>query len=353
MILSRLVDHGATRIRARFWEATFAKTGLDRTHPVHFQCSVTDRCNYACQYCNHWSRSTYSDEMTLAEWQNAIRGIKRFPGKALLQFTGGEPFVWPHFADLGLFCADEGVDWDVITNGSAFHNAKVVRAVVSARPLKVDISVDGANPAVHDLARGVDGSLNRIERGLSLLRAERDRIGVTFPIRIKTTVSRINVSHLEPLAEWAEKHGASAIDFNLATRWGGVYDPPVLDRQDDDVEIRRQINLLKEAEKRVGVAISLMGLNTVSSYKQAPCRQSLRDFNISPNGDVRSCKCSPVLGNLRDSEPTEIWSGSIAKAVRTKSKGCTMAIAEIREAISCNSNRSILKDIRRALTIKS
>ena len=174
-----------------------------------------------------------------------------------------------------------------------------------------------------------------------------------FPIRIKTVVSRINLSNLEPMVEWATTHGASAIDFNLATRWSGVKNPPVLRGHEDDDELQRQIVHLKGIKARSSIAISYVGLLKQNSYRDAPCRQAIREFQIAPNGDVRSCRCSGILGNLRESSPLEVWWSSLAKDARVKSALCTRKIAEDKGAVSCRAGHTILGDVRKALSIRS
>jgi MoaA/NifB/PqqE/SkfB family radical SAM enzyme len=52
--------------------------------------------------------------------------------------------------DLLEFCHEHSIDFGVITNGSAFESERVIRRLVAARPLKVDISVDGPTAEIHD-----------------------------------------------------------------------------------------------------------------------------------------------------------------------------------------------------------
>src|ERR1035437_799755 len=129
----RLTRQSYARIRTGFYEHLLRWTGSDFTRPVFIRCTLTERCNYKCQYCNHWRQESYSNEMSLEEWKKAILSLKDFASPLLLQFTGGEPFVWPHFIELVEFCQSVGVDWAFITNGSAFASEKTVRRIVAAK----------------------------------------------------------------------------------------------------------------------------------------------------------------------------------------------------------------------------
>jgi len=60
----------------------------------------------------------------------------------------------------------------VTTNGSCLTE-RVVNKVVAAKPFNVNISVDGHISEIHDYARGINGSLEKITKHLKILLAER------------------------------------------------------------------------------------------------------------------------------------------------------------------------------------
>jgi MoaA/NifB/PqqE/SkfB family radical SAM enzyme len=125
--------------------------------------------------------------MTLDDWKSALARLKEFVHPLVVQFIGGEPFVWPKFLELIEFCRANDINWGVITNGSAF-SAKITKRVAVARPINIDVSVDGATSNIHDRARGIEGSLEKITSGVLRLLGERDKAGQKFPVRIKCTV---------------------------------------------------------------------------------------------------------------------------------------------------------------------
>ena len=78
MLVTRLAKQGYSRVRASFGELVFRRTGLDLTRPVFVQCILTERCNYKCLYCFHWRQESYTDEMSLNEWKDAILNLNKF-----------------------------------------------------------------------------------------------------------------------------------------------------------------------------------------------------------------------------------------------------------------------------------
>src|SRR5260370_22271930 len=130
----------------------------------------------------------------------AVLSIREFIGAYNIQFSGGEPFVKKGFVELVQFCHQKGIDWGVITNGSAFSRA-VVKAVVDSSPSNIDISVDASSALIHDQVRGTPGSLAKITDGIGLLLEERKASRRRFPIRIKSTAHLRNCRHLPRLVE--------------------------------------------------------------------------------------------------------------------------------------------------------
>ncbi|HUQ35683.1 MAG TPA: radical SAM protein [Aestuariivirga sp.] len=345
------------RVLTSINEHIYRKTGADFTHPTFIRCIVTERCNYKCQYCSHWRQERYTQEMSLEDWKRAIVSLKEFKHPLVVQFVGGEPFVWPHFIDLVEFCRSIDVNWGVITNGSVFTNEKIVKKIVAARPLNIDISVDSSKSEIHDKARGVDGSLVRIEAGMRLLVAARKQGKHWFPIRIKPTVHRLNASHLVEIVNWARRQGATSIDFSPVRLWRKEdIDALWVSTQEQQSSLKEQIDDVIKMQANGGpIETSKNKLESIPSHfageevqhGAVKCRSALRDFLIHPNGDVIVCSCFPVVGNLREQSAKSIWKGTRAKQARQASLKCkTYTTGAI--ATSCTAHRSLWQDLRRA-----
>ena len=66
-------------------------------------------CNVKCRYCEYWRLKHYVQEMTIEEWQSALKSIKEFVGTFSINFSGGEPFIKPGFIDLLGWCHRNGI----------------------------------------------------------------------------------------------------------------------------------------------------------------------------------------------------------------------------------------------------
>src|SRR5215213_789808 len=218
MKLTHLAGLALKHVRNGFAEELYLQTRKDVTRPVVVYGMVNEWCNYKCRYCEYWRLKEYKEEMTIAEWQNALLSLKEFVGRFHIEYSGGEPFIKKGFVDLLEFCSQHGIDWGVTTNGSAF-TPSIVQRVVAAKPFNINMSLDSNRPEVHDYARGVDGSLERITNGLKMLIAERNKAGLNFPVIIKPVVHKLNFRHLPEIVDYAEELGATAVNFQPIDRW--------------------------------------------------------------------------------------------------------------------------------------
>jgi MoaA/NifB/PqqE/SkfB family radical SAM enzyme len=358
MRMRTAVGIGMQRVAQEMRELVYLATGLDMTQPRSIGAILTERCNNRCLSCGSWRKDGDAEELTLEQWVTAFADLRRFVGDFVVQFSGGEPFVFKPFLDLVEWCSASGIRWVVTTNGSAL-SAKNAGRLARARPLAVNISVDGATDAVHDRSRGVAGSLQAITRGIATLRETRQQSGASFPIRIKATVHRENMREMADLVRWTERVGANSIDFSPVRPWTPEVESSLWLRASDEQCLADVVDTLV-AMKRAGAPIETEEARIRSwpahfrahriTPSLGPCRVGLRDYCILPNGDVRSCWFYPVLGNVKSSSAKAVWLGAVAQALRAEMTRCP-SFGDAKCALSCLSHRTLREDARRVILL--
>jgi len=133
---------------------------------------LTERCNNACLHCYNnrpeSDASARSRELTTDHWQDVLLQAVDL-GALSVRFTGGEPLLYPGFADLYCFARRLGL------KVTLFTNARLITpdlAALFARipPLeKIEISVYGMTPASYDAVVCAPGAYHAFRRGLDLL----------------------------------------------------------------------------------------------------------------------------------------------------------------------------------------
>ncbi|NTU52426.1 MAG: radical SAM protein [Chlorobiaceae bacterium] len=356
MNITELARMGLTHGRNALAESVYLKTGVDFTRPVTFHALFNERCNCKCRHCEYWRQAEYIPEMSVEEWQQALLSIKEFTGRFAINFSGGEPFIKKGFIDILRFCRDHDILAGVTTNG-ALLNEKNAAALVAARPFNLNISVDSTDPATHNYVRGMNGLLERIVRGIALLKSEQEKQKITFPIIIKPTIMSLNFRQLPEIVDWAIGLGATAVNFQPLGRWTPETYNELWIEEKDMAEFEQIINRLIEM-KRSGSPImnseEILGLMPASfreekaSPEHLPCRIGLHEFYIRPDGEVKLCFHFPSIGKTTQQSAREIWTGDTAQKIRQATLKCDKLCL-----LTCLSQKSLLSKASQAMTILS
>lgn len=167
--------------------------------PVNLTWEITHKCNLNCVHCLSASRTEMPDELDLKEAKavvDQIADIKVFE----INFGGGEPLLKDYFFSLIDYIHSKEIVTCISTNGTLLSDEAVNR--LSDNPLvNIQVSLDGATPAVNDKMRG-EGSYFRIIEGIELLSKRKTAFS------INTVVTALNFNQLEEIKALAISHGA-------------------------------------------------------------------------------------------------------------------------------------------------
>jgi MoaA/NifB/PqqE/SkfB family radical SAM enzyme len=354
MNVTKLMTLGYSHTRNAVAQSIYLRKGLDLTRPVTFHALVNERCNCKCRHCEYWRQDEYAPEMSIEQWQDALMSIREFTGPFSVNFSGGEPLIKKGFMNLLHFCSANAIHAGLTTNG-ALLNERNVTSLVAARPFNINISIDSHIPAVHDHIRGIPGLLDRVARGIDLLRKEQVRQNITFPIIIKPTIMSVNFRTLPEIVHWSLAIGATALNFQPLGRWSRETYDELWIEEPDWPELDRIMNRLISM-KRAGAPImnseEVLRLVTANFREEKaspvhmPCRIGLQEFYIRPDGEVKLCFMFPAIGNLTRQSAKDIWKGADAKAVREGTVRCDKLCL-----LTCLSHKSLGNRISQALTI--
>lgn len=325
------------QLRSAVAEQAYLSTGLDYSRPTSIMANINEVCNYRCPMCMHW-RPEFArhSELSVDQWKNALASLREFLGSYLIAFLGGEPFIKPGFLDILEYCHESGISFTTTTNGSLLLRGDTIRRLVNAAPVHLNISVDGPTADIHDRSRGVAGAFEKIEHAIHAIRAEQQRTGQHFPIRIKPTVHLWNFRSMPSMVEWVQRIGADTVDFEPMREWTteSIRDMWIGPNQINDLD--RVIQELI-AQKRAGAPIetSERRLTGMPNHfgggnvepEVTPCRVGLRRFAIAPNGDVTTCWFYDPIGNMVQQSARDIWTGAVGRRRRQETVACKKACA--------------------------
>jgi cyclic pyranopterin phosphate synthase len=163
--------------------------------------SVTDRCNFRCQYCMPADGLPWLERSALLTFEEIERLVRVFAslGVTDLRLTGGEPLVRRDFPRLAaMLAAVDGIrDLSVTTNGYLLE--RDAAALVDAGVQRVNVSIDSLQrDRFYAMTRR--DSLPQVLRGLEALASHPE----IHPIKINAVALR-DFTELEalPFAEFA------------------------------------------------------------------------------------------------------------------------------------------------------
>ena len=274
--------------------------------PVNLTWEITHECNLRCVHCLSASSIASPGELTFDECRaivDQLAALKVFE----INFGGGEPLLKDYFLPLLRYIHEKGIVTCISTNGTALTDEAI--DCFTGNPLvNVQVSLDGATPAVNDLIRG-KGTFQRIIKGIELLS------GKNIPLSINTVVTSLNFRQLRRLKELATSYGA-----NLRV---SRFRPSGRARESWEM-LKLNSSQLQELSAWLGSDPSILTGDSFFSISQDGRRRLGLDMCgackmtgcIDPSGNVFPCaflQDTPFCGgNLREKSFKDIWDNAPA-----------------------------------------
>src|SRR5262249_49951566 len=118
---------------------------------------TTKACNLSCRHCRAVpQRSLGPMELTTRRAFDLLDEIGRV-ARPVMVLSGGEPLFRPDLFDIADYGAQSGFRMALATNGTLV-TPKIAARIADAGISRVAVSLDSADPDVHDRFRGVPGA---------------------------------------------------------------------------------------------------------------------------------------------------------------------------------------------------
>jgi mycofactocin radical SAM maturase len=201
--------------------------GLDA--PICLTWELTYACNLSCVHCLSSSGRRDPRELTTAQCEAVIDELQAMQ-VFYVNIGGGEPTVRPDFWHLLEYAVAHQVGVKFSTNGVRITGERA-EFLAGTDYVDVQVSLDGATPAVNDRVRGA-GSFDLAMRALDNLST-----AGFVNAKVSVVVTRDNVGQLDEFKAIADTHGATLRLTRLrpAGRGADVWDElhPTAEQQRD------------------------------------------------------------------------------------------------------------------------
>ncbi|MCF7861330.1 radical SAM protein [Candidatus Woesearchaeota archaeon] len=226
--------------------------------PLSVSWSLTNRCNFRCNYCNVYYNKT--EELDTETIFRILEELKQ-SGVQRIGFTGGEPFLRDDIGQILVKCRELGIFCGVVTNGSIIdERAKLANLI--------QISLDGPKE-INDRQRckgSFDAAINALEK------LKKRKTWIT------TVLTKNNLDQVEYMVDIARKYDSV------------IYFQPCLDYELCGPDSRNMLPAADRFRQAINKIISIRAGDHVVGNSRAGLKALLNFPNKKPN------KC--YAGNL-------------------------------------------------------
>ena len=167
-------------------------------------------CNLACTHCLYAAspQRKNSYRLTEEELTHLFGQLDDLGATPNLMFTGGEPTLHPELYDFFAQAERRGYTFQLHTNGTRIHAEEAAQLAQFAHLKKVQISLEGPTPALHDHVMG-RGLYQRTLRAIDELRSH------DVPVTIAVTPMESNQECFAEIEQLAQEKGAELVRILL------------------------------------------------------------------------------------------------------------------------------------------
>ena len=271
---------------------------------------LTLSCNLSCIHCGATAGAHRDNELTPEEALTVV-DMLRDAGAKGVAIMGGEPLLRPDWHIIAKRIREYGMELSVITNGTVAGDREF-ELLKTLSPRAVAVSIDAANPALHDEIRGMKGAWQKSMDFVDKCRK------AGLPVSVITTVHKKNLGELGAIKDLLLNKG---IAWQVQTAGA------------EGVRFPRELLLSDEEFYSVGLFVGSM--KQTYSPKELPiigahdlgyhsylipalglddnwegCQAGTSVLGIQSNGDIKGCLAmneSFIEGNIRQKSIKDIW----------------------------------------------
>lgn len=295
----------------------YADDSFLTSHSFTLQWHITQACDLHCRHC--YDRSARST-MTLDQGIRILDDVRRFCRSRhvmkAVSFTGGNPFLYPHFLELYRAASERGFSIGIL--GNPTEREKIEQLISIQKPTHFQVSLEGLQEQ-NDFIRG-KGHFKRV---LAFLRVLKE---LNVFSMVMLTLTKNNMKEIIPLAEILNEH-ADRFHFNRLSMVGEGANLILPEKE----EYLAFLDSYEKAVQKYPVLGVKDNMLSILSYKKGHepfggcttfgCGAAFNFLAVLSDGEVHACRKFPsAIGNIYRQGVAEIYDSPQAQRYRA---GCT------------------------------
>ena len=309
------------------------------------QWHITHACDLHCKHCYDRSRRS---PLTFNRGVRLLDDLKDFCRHYRVEghvcFTGGNPFLYPHFKKLYAAAAERGFSISIL--GNPTPKAQLKEIIDIAAPEYFQISLEGLKTH-NDAIRGA-GHFQKAMKFLKTLR----RLKVSSAVML--TLTNENIDQIIPLAEKLSNL-SDYFTFNRLSQVGKGASLKLASPEKYASFLRQYITksrnnpIMGFKDNLINIVLRKKNMPVFSGCTGYGCGAAFNFLAVLADGEVHACRKFPsLIGNILKQNISQIYESRLARRYRKGSRGCNRCI--IRHicggclAISYSHGKNIFKD---------
>jgi selenobiotic family peptide radical SAM maturase len=289
------------------------------SHSFTLQWHITQACDLHCKHC--YDRSARST-MTLDQGIRILDDVRGFCRDRrvmkAVSFTGGNPFLYPHFIDLYRAASERGFSIGIL--GNPTERGKIEQLISIRKPAHFQVSLEGLQEQ-NDFIRG-KGHFKRVIEFLKVLRE------LNIFSMVMLTLTKSNMHEIIPLAEILNEH-ADRFHFNRLSMVGEGANL-VLPEKEEYLRFLASCEKAVQKNPVLGLKDNMLsilqykkGIEPFGGCTTYGCGAAFNFLAVLSDGEVHACRKFPSpIGNIYRQGITEIYDSALAQRYRTGCREC-------------------------------
>jgi selenobiotic family peptide radical SAM maturase len=310
-----------SRIRREFSSSIYEGTDQRSLSASVFtlQWHITQACDLHCRHCYDRSdRETLDPVKAVAILDEFHEFCRDRHVRGQVSFTGGNPFLYPHFFDLYRAGAERGFGLTVLGNPVPRGSMEALLAI--EHPVFYQVSLEGLREH-NDWIRGP----GHFDRTLGFLDVLRD-LGVYSMVML--TLTRDNMSQVLPLAETLRGR-TDLFTFNRLSSVGEGANLQLPSKREYVAFLKAYTDaaagnpLIAFKDNLINIVLREQGRELFGGCTGYGCGAAFNFITLLPDGEVHACRKFPSpIGNILEKGLAEIYDSESALSYREGCRAC-------------------------------
>lgn len=177
---------------------------------------LTELCDYKCKHCYLGDRLCQYNVMSLEDVYSNLEAW-RTVGSTKVCFIGGEPTLYPFLSKVINKAYSLGYETIILGSNGSQNALNVMKSLPLERISYIQISLDGATPAINDFIRQ-PGAFQETMETIRFL------VSLQVDVRIIMTVNSFNISEMIPMIELGDMAGVTLTKFHVMSEIGNAHE---------------------------------------------------------------------------------------------------------------------------------